>query len=182
MKYKFKTPQKTKQPGNLEKAYDYAVFLLSLRLRTVGEMREKMEKRGYNPEAIEKVIEKLHSQKYLDDKSYAEVFLDNLKQYKNFGFYGIKKKFMLKKLPPSLIEAVLQEGFSLEEEIKIAERFLKKERFKVREQAMASRIGGGEIVYQTFADSEENQEKQKAAQRLKSRGFRSEVIARLVFS
>ena len=89
----WKKPSKTKEPENLNKAYEYAVFLLSLQLRTVGEIREKMEKRGYPPAIIESVLEQLHEQKYLDDERYAEVFLDNLKQYKNLGYFGIKRNF-----------------------------------------------------------------------------------------
>lgn len=122
----FKKFSKTREPENLEKAYEYAVFLLSLQLRTAGEIREKMQRRGYSSAVIEKTIDQLHDQKYLDDERYAVVFLDNLKQYKNLGYYGIKKKFMLKKLPMSLIEKVLDEGLSKEEELKIAKRFLKK--------------------------------------------------------
>src|ERR1700690_2671159 len=113
-------PSKTKEPNNANKAYEYAVFLLSLQLRTVGEIREKMEKRGYAPAIIENVLGQLHDQKYLDDERYAEVFLDNLKQYKNLGYFGIKKKFMVKKLPGDLIEKVLTEGLSLADELAIA--------------------------------------------------------------
>src|SRR3989338_4928512 len=122
----FKAKKPTTEPDSMEKAYEYAVFLLSLRLRTEGEVKEKMKGRGYNQNVIDNIVGQLKEQKYLDDQRYAEVFLDNLKKYKNFGFYGIKKKFMEKRLPPSVIESVLAEGMTIEEEAKIAERFIKK--------------------------------------------------------
>lgn len=172
---RWKKSQKTKEPENLEKAYEYAVFLLSLRLRTVGEVLKKMADRGYTEIVIGKTLQRLKDQKYLDDERYAEIFLENLKMYKTFGYYGIKKKFMEKKLPSNLIERVLQEGLSPEEEEKIARRLLKKEGFEVR-------LGSNneEIQYRTY-DEEGSKEKQKMANRLKSRGFRGEVIAGLVY-
>ncbi len=175
MRSRWKPAQKTKEPDNVEKAYDYAVFLLSLRLRTIGEVLSKMQKRGYTESVIGQVIERLKDQRYLDDRRYAEIFLENLKAYKNFGYYGIKKKFMEKKLPPALIETVLEEGLSFEDERKIAERLLRREGY-----AAPKSVDDSEIHYRTF-DENAGKEKQKLAQRLKARGFRGEVISRLIF-
>jgi regulatory protein len=171
----YKQPSKTKEPENLDKAYDYAVFLLSLKLRTVGEILKKMEDRGYGQLIIDEVIDRLKDQKYLDDAKYAEVFLENLKAYKNFGYYGIKKKFMEKKIPASLIDSTLQAGLTAKDEIKIAQRLLKKEGIEVKQKKDEE-----ENQYSTF-NEEATKEKQKLANRLKSRGFRGEVISRLLF-
>src|SRR3989338_11068688 len=130
----FKAKKPTTEPDSMEKAYEYAVFLLSLRLRTEGEVKEKMKGRGYNQNVIDNIVGQLKEQKYLDDQRYAEVFLDNLKKYKNFGFYGIKKKFMEKKLPSSIIESVLALGLTVDDEKIIAERFIKKEGLRIENQ------------------------------------------------
>lgn len=174
----WRKPGKTKEPQNEQKAYEYAVFLLSLQLRTVGEIREKMERRGYTSAIIEQVLVQLRSQKYLDDERYAEVYLDNLKQYKNLGYYGIKKKFMLKKLPLDIIEEILRQGLSKEEELKIARRFLKKEGTIVKIPSADAETTA--ITYSTF-DEKQGKQKQKINQKLKSRGFRGEVVAKLIF-
>lgn len=168
-------PSKTKEPKNASKAYEYAVFLLSLKLRTVGEVLKKMADRGYGEVIIADVVEKLKDQHYLDDQRYAEIFLENLKAYKNLGYYGIKKKFMEKKLPPSLIESVLADGYSIADEIKVAKRLLKKEGFEPKDKS-----DDGESSYQTF-NEDASKQKQKLANRLKSRGFRGEVISKLIF-
>ncbi len=165
----YKKSKSVKEPENFEKGYDYAVFLLSLRLRTTGEIREKMKNRGYTLAVSEKVIADLLEQKFLDDQKYAEIFLDNLKKYKNFGFYGIKKKMMEKRLPSSIIDRVLEEGLLVDEEIKIAERLL--EKFTLSNAAKRPRQKSG------FNKAENK----KIAQRLSSRGFRSEVLARILF-
>jgi len=170
----FKKASKTKEPENPAKAYEYAVFLLSLKLRTIGEVLKKMQDRGYTAQIIEKTIEQLKNQRYLNDERYAEIFLQNLKTYKTLGYYGIKKKFMEKKLPPQLIETVLQEGYSVEDEIKVAKKLLKKEGIKVKVKS-----DDGEVQYATY-DEDANKQKQKIANRLKSRGFRGDVLAKLV--
>ncbi|MDE2311943.1 MAG: regulatory protein RecX [Patescibacteria group bacterium] len=172
----FKRLSKTKEPDNAASAYDYAVFLLSLRLRTVGEMRDKMQQRGYSPEIIVQTLEELHRQRYLDDGRYAEVFLENVKAYKDLGYYGIKKKFLAKRLPVKLVEKVLNEGLSLNDELVIAERVLKKAGYK----AKALGGDGDGPRYNTY-DEKLSKQKQKLAQKLKSRGFRGEVIAKLIY-
>jgi len=173
----FNKKSKTKEPENKEKAYEYAVFLLSLQLRTVGEIREKMIGRGYSSAVIENILDQLHQQKYLDDERYAEVYLENLKQYKNLGYYGIKKKFMLKKLPADIIGKILDEGLSVEEELKIAKRLLKKEGAAV---SSSDDTEASDNTYNIY-NEEQGKQKQKLAQKLKARGFRGDVVAKLVY-
>lgn len=158
----FNKIKQTKEPKSQQAAYDYAIFLLSDRLRTSGELSEKLKLKGFETEVINKLIQDLTKSKYLDDNRFAEIFLDNLKKYKNFGFYGIKKKLLEKRLPNSIIESILSAGLSLEDEIKIAKRFLNSQKISI-------------------ANKSSTLEKQKLAQKLKGRGFRGEVISKLVF-
>ncbi len=151
------------------KAYAYAIYLLSLHLRTSGELREKLRLKKYNAQTAENVIGQLLESRYLDDGRFAEIYLDNLKKYKNFGYYGIKKKLMEKRLDKGLIERVLEQGLGEAEELKIARRLLQKD---VRMDT--GRPGGAELGGADRA-------KQKLAAKLKSRGFRGPVIAKLLF-
>lgn len=160
----------------LEKAYNYAIYLLALKLRTEGELSEKLKVKSYKVDIIDKVIIQLKANKYLDDKKYAEVYVENLKAYKNFGFYGIKKKLMEKKLPANIIEWVLKENFTIVDELVVARKYMKKEKFVVKTKSPSQE---GESRYSTF-NEEENKEKQKIMNRLKSRGFRSEVVSMLL--
>lgn len=171
----WKKPSKTKEPDNSQKAYEYAVFLLSLSMRTKGEIKEKMTRRGYQPEVIDEVLIQLVNQRYLDDVRYAQVFLENLIQYKNFGFYRIKKKMMEKKLPPEIINKTLEEALSLAEELKIAKRLLKKQGDLELDEEPKQETN--EVYYSgRDFDSAKKDSKNKWAQKLKSRGFRNEVI------
>lgn len=151
--------QKVKEPDSQEHAHNYALFLLGLRLRTKGEMREKMQQRGYSEAVIAQEIENLNKLNYLDDERFAEILIDNLKKYKNHGYYQIKKKLMIKRLSAQTIEKALDENLSIEDELKIGKRFLKKE---------------SSLNIDSF------KAKQKVVQRLKTRGFRNEVVMKLI--
>lgn len=141
------------------KAYDYALFLLKLRLRTEGELREKLRLKKYSTAVVDKVISQLKEQKYLNDQRFAEIFLENLKKYKSWGYFGIKKKMMERKLPPALIERVLSAGLSEKEEEEMAKRFVTNRKLEIMNYA----------------------EKQKIAKKLAAKGFRSSVISKLIF-
>jgi regulatory protein len=162
----FKPARPLKDPSSKEHGYEYALFLLSLRLRTEGEMREKMKGRGYIPEVIEEVVERLLHLKYIDDRRYAEIYLDNFKRFKTYGQFFIKQKMYLKKLPKEVVEEVLAENLTLEDEIGIAERYLA----KVFPQFM------------TDKESLDYEEKQKIAHKLAGRGFSGQVVSRMIFS
>ena len=161
----WKTKQKTTEPENLQKAYDYAVFLLSLQLRTEGEVNKKMQERGYTEKVIGVTLARLKENRYLDDWRYAEVYVDNLKKYKSFGYYGIKKKLMEKRLPADIIESVLSQGLDEDEESQIAEKFLKKHKV----------TGKQKILNRSSAEADSDA-KTKLAQKLRARGFRNGVI------
>src|SRR3989338_232179 len=147
-----------------QKAYDYAMFLLNLRLRTEGELREKMRSKKYESGVVDEVIKRLKDLHYIDDQRFAEVYLENLKKYKSWGFYGIKKKLMEKKLPPGIIESVLVEGMTEEEEMEIAKKFLKKHS-QLSESSKTKTLNHQESRART-------------ARKLAAKGFRGSIVSK----
>ncbi len=160
----FKKPKPLKEPHSVDHGYEYAIFLLSLRLRTEGEIRAKMRERGYAAGVIEHVLQRLFDMNYLDDRKFAEVFVDNMKRFKHYGYQMIKQKMYQKKLDKLLIEEVLKEQLAPDDELAIARRFLEKE-FP---------------LYLTDKAKFSYQDKQKIAHRLQARGFRGQVIAQVI--
>lgn len=133
-------------------AYDQAIKYLNIRLHTVGELSQKLKAKRFSERAILQVLRKLEELDFLNDERYAQIYVENLKRYKNFGYYGIKAKLMQRKIPSDIIARVLEEFLTEEEELEQAERFLAKLKRQQR-------------------DSYE-----KLARSLSSKGFRSEVI------
>lgn len=139
-----------------EKIYDKAIKLLSLRLHTTGELYRKLKARGFKEEEIRPVLRKLEELKFLDDERFAQIFVDNLKRYKDFGYYGIKAKLLLRQIPSDLAEEALREFFTLEEEEAVAKRLVAK------------------LKRQGRTDWD------KLVRSLTSRGFRNEVIRKVL--
>ena len=115
----FKPSKPLKKPDDEEHGYNYALFLLNLSMRTETEMLEKMQKRGYVPEVINKVIKRLKEDRYLDDERYAEVFLESMKRAKYYGQFMIRNKMFAKKLSKEIIAKTLAEFLSSEDEKEI---------------------------------------------------------------
>ena len=134
-----------------QKIYDKAVQLLAIRMHSTGELFDKLKRYGFAAEEIRAVLSELESLKFLDDKKYAEIFVENLKRYKDFGYFGIKAKLLKHKIPSDLAALALGEFFSTEDEIQIAKRLVAKLRC----------LGKSEF--------------EKLARALSNRGFRSEA-------
>ena len=130
-----------------------AKSLLKIRPHHSEELRRKLLMRGFKREEIASVIDKLTEEGLIDNDQFAQVFLDNLVKYKSFGFYGLKAKLMQRGLPSSEAETLLKEKLSLDEELAIARKVLEKSR---------------------------ETDRTKLAQKLSRKGFRSEIIVRLI--
>ncbi len=134
-------PLKAKNISKLS-ARDYSVFLLSLNLQSEGQLREKLSKKKFLPADIDDAISYLKELRYLNDKEFGRIYFENLKKYKNFGFYGIKKKLHERKLAPALIEKLMRD-FSVKDEVEIAMRLLTKYKTKTPEQRTRALLSRG---------------------------------------
>ena len=159
----FKSSKPLKKPEDADHAYDYALFVLNLSMRTEGELREKMTKRGYFPEIINQTVQKLFKDRYLDDSRYAEVYIESMKRYKYYGSFMMKKKLYEKKVPKENIEEKLADLLTVEDEREIASRYVEKNFASLEEVAKF-----------------DYDEKQKVMRRLISRGFNLDVAKSLV--
>lgn len=159
----FKKAKPLKDPKDYDHAWQYALFLLNLSMRTSGEVKEKMTRRGYDKKVINLVTNNLAEEKFLDDENYAEVFINSMKNYKSYGLFMMKKKMYEKKLPRELIDEKLDELVSEKEELKIAKRFLEKQVTDLKE-----------IKKMDYED------KQRLMRKLVSRGFGINIATKLI--
>lgn len=139
-----------------DQVYEKAISLLSLRLHTTGELHQKLRRYRYSDAAIREVLLRLESLDFLNDQRYAEIFVDNLKRFKDWGHFGIKTKLMQRKIPTEIIENALQSFFTSEDELGVARRLVLK--LKKRK----------------------NQSYEKLTRALSSRGFRSQIIQEIL--
>ena len=102
--------------------YEYAVGALSRRMRTVAEikrlMRERVRTQVDGAELIEKVVERLKQQKYLNDTQYATTYSQYRQENEKFGRMRVVQDLKAKGVHPEVIEE------------KLAREFLQKKRAK----------------------------------------------------
>jgi regulatory protein len=162
----FKKAKPLKDPTDSAHGFEYAMFLLGLRLRTDGEIRDKMRQRGYEKSVIDKVLTQLVDLKYVDDNRFVGSLIESYKQHRTYGYFKIRQKLLEKKLTSEFVNQSMDELFSVEDELEVAKRLLNKEFSE----------------FMTNTEAVSYQEKQKIGQKLQARGFRMDVIAKLVFN
>ncbi len=131
--------------------FDKAVKLLALRMHTKAELGRKLLRYKPTKEVIGQVLERLTELKALDDEGFAEIYLDNLIRYKTFGYYGLKAKLLSRGITSDVCEKLLQQQLSLDQEEGIAKKI-----------------------------SSKGKSRELLAQSLSRKGFRSEVISRIM--
>ena len=129
--------------------YEKAIKLLKIRPHHSSELTKKLLMRGFSREQIDETIKKLQQENLIDNDQFAQMYLDELLRNKTFGFFGLKAKLMSRGIASNEAEELLKANLPFELELELAKKILNK-----------------------FA----NLTKPKIAQRLSSRGFRSDVI------
>ena len=123
-----------------QKIYDKAISLLSIRMHTTGELQRKLRQRGFSAGEIFSILRRLEELDFLNDQKFAEIFVDNLKRYKDWGYFGIKAKLQQRLVSADTVKDVLQDFFSPADELGVAKRFVGKlkKHGKTEEQIMRS--------------------------------------------
>ncbi len=74
--------------------YDYCLGLLSRRMYSEKELRDKLKLRDCPSEIVEEILVRLKENGYLSDESYREQFLYSRQTYKKQGFYKIRQDLL----------------------------------------------------------------------------------------
>lgn len=93
--------------NNNYNAYDLAVKYISVKYRSCYEVYDYLLRKDIDKVVIHDVIEKLKSQKYLDDYIFSKAFVNDRIKFSNNGPYKIKKELEERKVSSSIINDVL---------------------------------------------------------------------------
>jgi regulatory protein len=138
-------------------AYEKALELLSFRDHSAFELKEKLQQRAFSPELAQRVCQRLSEKGYLNDAEYAKKYARYLQQEKRYSQAAIRAKLLQKGISGNLLTAAENE---LSEEVEEENcRLLAAKKRKYRD---------------------DEQSKQKTAAYLKQKGFRWELIKRLL--
>ena len=87
---------------------DVAYRYLSYRPRSEGEMEQRLRKRGFEPEVIERTIEKLKEQDIINDYAFARFWKDAQLSHKPKSKRLIIKELIDKKVEEGIIKQVTE--------------------------------------------------------------------------
>ncbi len=125
---------------HFKNACSFVTKLLSQYPRTVLEIKNKLAKKGYNDEIIDKTVNFFLKHKLLSDKEYAEMFLENQIKYRPVGRILCKNKMVKKGLDQDLVEKTLKKNFSEKEEIKLAYKLAKAKERMIKSKTKKDKI------------------------------------------
>lgn len=114
--------------------YEYAVGALSRKMRTVAEikrlMRERVRTQADGAELVERVVERLKQQKYLNDTHYATSYSQYRQENEKFGRMRVVQDLKAKGVHSDVIDKTVGAAYSGVNEDKLAREFLQKKRAK----------------------------------------------------
>lgn len=106
-------------------AYNYATYSA----RTEKQVAEKLKKSGFNENTIQLAIDFLKAYNLIDDKKYAESFINEKAKFKKWGINKIKIELLKKGIDKNIIDEQIRDLYSeeidFENAIKLAERKMK---------------------------------------------------------
>jgi regulatory protein len=102
------------------KAKNYTYRILARRMYTCKEIRDKLIERGYVDEIIQNVIATLEGYGYLNDRTYAEEWIQSRMRSKPRGKIAIRQELARKGIEKSIVEEALSEAFDEAKEADMA--------------------------------------------------------------
>ena len=101
-----------KSESDYGKNYIRAVDLISRRLRSEKEIRDYAKRKQWTATNTERVIERLKSHGYLNDKVFAEAFVRSRQSTERYSKRRIERDLRQKGIAPNIVEQVLPDESS----------------------------------------------------------------------
>ncbi len=84
--------------------YEISIKYISVRLRSIKEIKDYLLKKENNTEIINKVCQKLINNKYLDDEKFTKAYIKDKLNFTSIGEYKIRKNLETLGIEQSIIE------------------------------------------------------------------------------
>ncbi len=115
----------------MQKARDYAFLLLKFRLRSENELRERLKKKKFDAQVIEKVLSSLKEKEFIDDNSFTKAWISS-RIKKPLGIRRIRQELALKGVDKSVIDNGINELKKNYSEKEIVENIAKDRLSKIK--------------------------------------------------
>lgn len=128
------------------KADNYGLKLLSYRVRSEKEIKDKMLEKGYDKDIILYTIRNLKKNGYIDDRHFAYSFIKDKSNIKKYGKQRIKMELLQKGVEREIIDELFEELLDSSDEyeraIELAKKKLKASYSKDEKRAQYAKLGG----------------------------------------
>jgi regulatory protein len=108
------------------KLFDRTLNLLSFRLRSEWELRDYLNRKKAEPEIIEKIIDRLQHNGYVNDEQFAKRWVENRRLLKPISRRKLILELKQKRVPSDIIDNVLREDKSEIDERQILRELVEK--------------------------------------------------------
>lgn len=98
---------KLDQDNNKEDIYSKCIKYISVRVRSIHEMREYLKRKQMDNPTIEKTIDKLIKNNLLDDEIFAKAFIHDKLNFTTMGPYKIEQELKKHKIDSQIISKYL---------------------------------------------------------------------------
>lgn len=92
----------------LQKAKNYAFLLLKFRVRSEKEIRQRLEKKKFNPQIIEETLAFLKEKQFIDDNYFARTWIES-RIKKPLGIRRLKTELRIKGIDKEIIDSQINE-------------------------------------------------------------------------
>ena len=96
---------------NQQKILDFALNLLSYRMRSKVELMHRLKRKKFNEDGIYAVMEKLETKGYVDDQKFARGFAREKVRRKLIGPMALRSEFSVHGLDPDILEHTLKQTY-----------------------------------------------------------------------
>ncbi len=123
-------------PAELERAREAALRLLTVRARSVGELRDRLARKAFAEDVCDRIIDDLTAVGLLDDRDFARLWAEERVRLRPVGRRRLTNELRAKKVDTAVIDEVAAEVYEEHSETELARRALKKR----------TRSGGPDVV------------------------------------
>jgi regulatory protein len=93
---------------SIEVAYQQSVKFIGYRMRTTSEVENNLSKKGIEPQIIDKVTDKLVNNGLLNDKSFAQMWIENRAEFRPRSHRMLAHELRRKGVNSEIIQSVIE--------------------------------------------------------------------------
>ena len=134
-----------KDNAEIDTAYNKTLGLIARRLRSEWEIRDYLQRKQYDTEHIDQIIARLYKRSWLNDESFARMWVENRRLLKSASARRIMQELKAKHVSDEIIQKVLESDNNEDSEIltSLVERKRKQTRYQDDQKLLAYLVRQG---------------------------------------